>query len=178
MYKRSNIKFQRPIDAIIPTYDPLGNNVCQVIYSDGTSKLSRLNVSKFLSLWFQFLGIDLYAQRRWVREILKRRNINPITINENASFIPVKFRKAVGDKDGCYGYVRVSSIQGVTSDNIYLASNVTIPHLFTTNSIYNKINDAKLLSYIYIEERKVHDMIYRQDHNYSSLTTTVDPPQD
>ena len=161
MHKRCHFDFRVPVDAIIPTYDKRGNNMCQVICSKGTTTPTQTSVSKFLQLWFQFMRIDLYAQRMWTQEVLNTRNLNPIVINEKAVFIPIKFRHSVGDKDGCYGYVRLQSIRRICSESIYLNNGIHLPYLSTVKTIKNKIKDGKLLAYLYIEERKVHDMIYR-----------------
>ena len=153
--------FTQPIEAILPSYDQLGNNTCQVISSQGTSTTFPVSVSRLIRSWFLSLHIDLYAQRMWSQEILGQRNLNPIIIHEDHILIPVKIREAVGSKDGCYGYFRLTSIQKITPEYILLSSGAKIPYLSTMKTIHTKMRHAKLLGYIYIQELRHYHTIYK-----------------
>lgn len=160
MYKEETFTFIQPIDAILPSYDHLGNNTCRVISSQGTSTTFPVSVSKLIRSWFQSLHIDLYAQRMWSQGILGQRNLNPIIVHEDHILIPVKLRTSIGSKDGCYGYFRLTSIQKLTPEYILLSSGAKIPYLSSMKTIQTKMRHAKLLGYIYIQELRHYHMIY------------------
>lgn len=160
MYDKNTIAFLQPIEAILPTYDHLGNNTCCIISSQGTSTTFPMKVSKFVRIWFQSLKIDLYAQRQWSRELLDQRNLNPIVIHQDHILIPVKLRDPIGNKDGCYGYICLNSIQSIMPKYILLASGNKIPYLSCIKTIQTKMQHAKLLSYTYAEELHHYHLIY------------------
>ena len=121
---------------------------------------------KFMRLWFQFLRMDLYAQSMWSQDILGQRNLNPVVVSEHIILIPVKIRESIGAKDGCYGYIRLSSIKSIRPCEILLRNGITIAHLSSPNTIKRKIRHANLLKYIYLEELQTQHNIYTNSHLY------------
>lgn len=158
----NKIHYKKSIDAIVPIYNREGNNVCSIIYPNGTSIVESIHVDKFIRIWLQILRIDICSYRMWAQEILHRRNGNPIVIHEHMVFIPVKMRKPIGSKDGSYGYVQLESIDDIVDGAIHLKSGRILPCMYTKQTMERKIKDAKLIQYSYIEERKMYDIIYRR----------------
>lgn len=162
MNYKDTLTFLGPAEAILPTYDQQGNNTCRIISSIGTSTTLPMSTSKLIRSWFQSLHIDLYAQRTWSREILGQRNLNPIFFHKYHILIPIKLRKSIGAKDGCYGYIRLSSIENITSNYILLSSGTKISYLSSMKTIRIKMQHAKLLGYTYTEELNLYPMIYNK----------------
>lgn len=160
MYNENNPIFRQPIEAILPAYDNHGDNICHIISTRGTSTTVAMNGRKFMRLWFYFLRMDLTAQGMWSHHILGQRNLNPIVVNEHLVLIPVKIRQAIGSKDGCYGYIRVSSIQSISPGEIVLSSGFKVSHLSSIETIKTKIRHAHLLKYIYKDEFQIQHKIY------------------
>ena len=160
MYCQDKLNFLQTIEAVLPAYDHLGNNTCQIISSQAASTTLPMSVPKFIRLWFQFLHIDLYAQRFWSGKILRQRNLNPLIIDKDYILIPIKLRKPIGEKDSCYGYFRLNSIQNITADYILLANGNKVPYLSSLKTIHNKMHHGMLLDYIYLDEIKRYHMFY------------------
>ena len=155
-FKKCLLSFS-PVGAILPVYDDLGNNVCYTVCTEGTSTIKPVNVSNFIKRWFFSLRIDGWAQRLWASEILGQRNLNPVLINRRNILIPIKVREAVGENDGCYGYVSLSQIEAVEDQSILLKSGVRVPFLSSVRTVRNKVTHATLLKYSYDEERRNND---------------------
>ncbi len=163
MKKRDKTMFSKPIEAIIPTYDEQGKNICQVVYSDGETVSQTISATSFLRKWLFILRIDLYTVRMWAADVLDHRNLNPIVISEKLIFIPVKIRKPVSPKDGSYGYVRLNKIESIESDYILLSNGKQIPYLSSYPTLRRKIQLGRLLGYTYRDQVKFQRMVYQMD---------------
>jgi len=167
MNNRYHLNSHKLIEAILPTYDEYGNNSCEIIYTNEKSNLVTSSVAKFLKKWLcDSFRMDISGQRMWGRGVLDHRNLNPLIVNENIVLIPVKTRQAIGAKDGCYGYIRTSSIQSFDADYIFLYSGAKVPYLCTIRTLKKKLEDAKLFYYTYKEELMLQQRIftgYRED---------------
>lgn len=156
----------KTIQAILPIYDSNGNNFSQIIYATGEIVISPMEITDFLKKWLYTFKVDLVSQRMWICEVLRRRNLNPIIVNEDLILIPLKTRKAIGKKDTAHGYVWTHGIQSFDHDNLVLKCGVTIPYLSTINTLHNKLLSAKLLYYTYKEELMIQHRIlnsYRKE---------------
>ena len=159
----ASIKSQyEEIVALLPIYDQNGNNVCQVFSRDGRKQIQPMTIQKFMDKWLEILWVDLSAQRKWSSKILYQRNLNPILINEKIIFIPIKTRVAIGEKDGCYGYISLNSIKSHDEDVILLHSGVEIPYLSSYYTLNKKIQDAKYLLFSYRASFMIQHRIYQQ----------------
>ena len=75
-------------------------------------------------------------------------------------FIPIKIRKSIGKKDGCYGYFRVAAIDTYEEGSVTLSSGVKLPYLCLPNTIATKFIHATTLSYFYYLESTAQQDVY------------------
>ena len=136
-------------EAIVPYYDEFGQNCTCVILRDGSKVEFKMPIRTYVRQLFYALHINLAARTQWITSILNKESGNPLLVNDEMVWIPVKFRKGVGSKDGCSGYVLKSAIKEVGDYTLVLACQQRLTTLSKANYIKDKQKDGQHLLYAY-----------------------------
>ena len=152
MKKNINVVVFKDIEAVLPIYDQYGANICHTILSSGEKEFLPLDVKTFIKAWLRTYKLTVHGQLMWAELTNHCRNLNPILVNRHLVLLPIKIRKGVGCKDGCYGYINLASIESFDQHDILLHSGVRIPYLSSMDTLQSKIHQATFLRYVHMEE--------------------------
>ncbi len=87
-----------------PVYKDIGN-CTEILLKNGEVVQDRRVLNSVLKALAAVYAIDLKAQRRLLREKLRRKGLLPFYLGAGRIFVPLKMRKAVTENDAVYGYV-------------------------------------------------------------------------
>lgn len=138
-------------EAIVPYYDECGQNCTYVILKDGSRTEYKMPVKSYIRKMFYAMHIDLEARNRWASEVLRHEFGNPILMSDEIVLVPVKMRKSIGSKDGCFGYVSLTAIDEIGDYSILLECGQRLVTLSKTGYVKDKIRDGEHLVYAYRE---------------------------
>lgn len=136
-------------EAIVPYYDGCGQNCTYVILKDGSRMDHKMPIKSFIRKMFYELHIDMDARTKWGSGVLRHDFGNPILISDQLVLVPVRLRKPVGAKDGCFGYVSLRAIKEVGDYNLSLACGQRVSTLSKTGYVTGKMRDGEHLAYAY-----------------------------
>lgn len=149
---KQNLQLATTVDAIIPAYNDRGENITQVITQNGATRLVDKRTDHLLEKMLFGLGIDLGSRKQWANQRLALRSLNPLVIDSKTALIPIKTRRPIGAKDGCYSYVRYQSIKSYTDDFLLLHSGIKIKYLSSTRVLEQRFRKADYLNLTYKNE--------------------------
>lgn len=87
-----------------PVYSDLGN-ITEILLKNGDIVQDRRTVRSVVRALAASYAIDLIAQRKLLKERLRRKGLLPFYLGNKRVFIPLKMRQAVTENDAVYGYV-------------------------------------------------------------------------
>lgn len=151
----------KQIAVLIPYYDDYGQNSTCILFQDGSRDYRSYSVKHFIYCMFYQLHLDPNAVRFWTSQILGTKLNTPLIVDESLIFIPVKFRKSIGKQDGCFAYINSQSISSCGDYKILLTSGETIDILSPKSYVLKKQNDARLLSYAYMDYKKQYEFMWK-----------------
>jgi hypothetical protein len=140
--------------ALIPFYDPYGQNATRVILSDGTHEQLTCSVKTYIHNMLYAFHLDPKAIKFWTNSVIGTKINTPLVIDETFILLPVKFRHGVSKQDGCFGYVSLEAIKSYGDNSITLSTGEVLPTLTRKSYMEKKKIDASLLSYKYIDYKK------------------------
>ena len=146
-------------NAIIPFYDTQGANMTYTISEDGTRETHPFSTKKFLNNLLGKFYLDPKMLRQWSSDVLYSKTQMPIIFMADQVFIPVKIRIPLGKHDGCFGYILTSAIASYSDYKMTLSNGQVLETLSSDSYIGNKLRDAKLLNYAYIEQKSSYDFM-------------------
>lgn len=161
MLKKEQFNFLQAIDAVLPVYDELGNNVCMVFFANGSHEQVPMPIEHFKREWAYAYNVHIGSRRLWARGHLSLRTLNPLVITMDIALVPVKTRFAVGVKDGCYGCVRLGAIKAYNNTVITLQGGAKIPYLSSQETLISRLRKTRLLCYAYKEELMMQQIVYK-----------------
>lgn len=138
-------------EAIVPYYDECGQNCTYVILKDGSRMEYKMPVRSYIRKLFYAMHLDLAARNRWAAEVLRHEFNTPILVSDELVLVPVKFRKPIGAKDGCFGYVNLGAIDEVGDYSLSLVDGQRIATLSKASYVRSKMKDGEHLVYAYRE---------------------------
>ena len=147
--------------AIVPFYDDYGQNSTCAILKDGSREYFRCSIKAYINSMLYELHLDPKAVNFWTYKILGTKLNTPVIIDDSLVLIPVKFRRAVGKQDGCFGYVNQNFIKEADDLNLTLSSGEILPNLSQKSYILKKQKDAALLSYAYTDYKKQYEFMWK-----------------
>lgn len=146
----------RLLDALyfIPTYDVAGNNVTEVVFSNGETQILNLTLRKCIIQLLDERDLDRKSLKKWTYKIIQAKHNTPLTLSENIIFIPVKIRIGAIPADGCMGYVLWSAIRKVTDYKLYLQDNIVLETRSSAAYVSKKIGHCRNLKCAYTLYKK------------------------
>lgn len=149
------------IAALIPFYDDYGQNSTRILLKDGSVETANCSIKNYIYRMLYALHLDPKAVRFWTTQMIGSKINAPLVIDDTLVLLPVKFRKGVGKQDGCFGYINNQFISEFQNNEVILASGISLPTLSPKSYILKKQNDAKLLSYSYVDYKKQYEFMWK-----------------
>ena len=149
------------ISAMIPFYSSNGENSTCIILNDGSRICEPQSVKIYIDHMIFSLHLDPRAIKYWTSKMIGNKLNNPLVIDNELIFLPVKFRQGIGKHDGCVGYINMKNIQSFDNHLIVLCNGEKINNLSSKSYIEQKQRSAQLLSYLYIEFKKKYEFMWK-----------------
>lgn len=92
----------------VPHYTENGDSVL-ILFLSGEKKIVPMSIRSFSKKLYSLYAIDCQAIKKLISQRIGQKNLLPIVLPD-ATFIPVKTRKAVVKTDPIFGYVNMSQI--------------------------------------------------------------------
>ena len=155
--------YRDAIAALVPFYDEAGGNATRIFTTTGEVIEDRRTLRWIIRKLARIYAIDLEALRQNYGKHLYLSQGVPLPFSKRLVFVPLKFRRVIGENDGAGGYVNICAVEKVEDysdgdasykSRIYLSGNQVIPCLFTRKTVERRLRSGDHAYERYISNNK------------------------